>query len=100
MESKTKRILHESNQIGIQFLRTDLQAGHTLMDIADVTNVETSRKRTVYNARRAYDFVLWLMVRLDLSRFRRLSDRLGAAFQGANSAHPAWTNPGNSPESS
>jgi hypothetical protein len=67
MKPNTMRVLEESNRIGIEFLRTELEAGHTFLDIADVTDVETTRKRTRQHARRAYDLVLRLMVRLNLS---------------------------------
>jgi len=67
MRPDTLRIWRESNQVGIQFLRTELKAGHTFLDIAGGTDVETTRLRTARVAKRAYDRVAVLMPRLNLS---------------------------------
>jgi hypothetical protein len=67
MSEDVARILQESNEAGIQFLRIELNTGHTLLDIAEVTEIESTRARTVRNAGRAYDVVHGLMGRLKLS---------------------------------
>jgi len=67
MRLDTMRVLQESNSIGVQFLRTELKTGHTLLDIAEVTEVEATRMRTLRNAWHAYDLVLRMMNRLNLS---------------------------------
>ncbi len=67
MDSKTLRVLQESNEIGIRFLRTELATGHTLLDVVEVTGFETIRVRTLENANRAYESACRLIQRLDLS---------------------------------
>jgi hypothetical protein len=61
------RVLQESNEIGIEFLRTELDTGHTFLDIAQVTAVESTRLRTLESACRAYESVIHLIERLYLS---------------------------------
>jgi len=67
MKPDSMRVWRESNQVGIQFLRTELKAGHTFLDIAEVTDVEATRRRTTRIAWQAYDRVLGLIPRLELS---------------------------------
>jgi hypothetical protein len=67
MKSNTIQVLEESNRIGIEFLRTELVAGHTFLDIANATDIDATRERTRENARRAYELVVRMMVRLNLS---------------------------------
>jgi hypothetical protein len=68
MDSRTMRVLQQSNEVGIQFLRTELDTGHTFLDIAQVTAVESTRLRTLENACRAYESIVRVIGRLELTR--------------------------------
>lgn len=61
------RVLLESNRIGVEFLQTELETGHTFLDIAQATDVESTRTRTLQSARRAYETTVRSIERLDLS---------------------------------
>lgn len=67
MKSEMERVLEESREVGIAFLRTELETGNTLLDVSGSTEIESTRARTLENARRVYDLVLRLMRKLDLS---------------------------------
>ncbi len=67
MDSETLRVLQESNEIGIRFLRTEITTGHTLLDVVELTGITTTRVRTLENANRAYESASRLIQRLDLS---------------------------------
>jgi hypothetical protein len=67
MDSRTMRVLQQSNEVGIDFLRTELDTGHTFLDIAQVTGVVSNRLRTLESACRAYETVNRMIGRLDLS---------------------------------
>jgi hypothetical protein len=88
MKPNTTCVLEESNEIGIHFLRTELATGNTLLDVAEVTDVETTRMRTVLHAGRAYDLALQLMARLAFSRDedKEMNGKLDALKQRLDSA--------------
>ncbi len=67
MDQKAIRVMRESNEAGIHFLRIEIEAANTFLDIANVTGLQPTRKRTVGNAVRAYELVNRLMPRLDLT---------------------------------
>jgi hypothetical protein len=67
MDSKITLVLKESNDIDAQFLCTELESAHTLLNVAEVTELETTRRRTVGNACRAYKLVEKLIDRVGLS---------------------------------
>lgn len=60
------RVMLESNRIGVEFLQTELATGHTFLDIAQVTTVESTRVRTLQNAGLVYETAVHLIRRLDL----------------------------------
>ena len=51
------RIQEEARAARVNFLLTELEAGHTLVDTARATRSETTRARTLALARDAYDEV-------------------------------------------
>lgn len=67
MDPNTIRVLQESNRAGVRFLRIELEMGHTFLDIADVTENESTRIRDLQNASRVYESVQRLVGRVDLS---------------------------------
>jgi hypothetical protein len=67
MNSNTVRVIQESHEAGVQFLRTELETGHTFMDVAEVTNLDGTRVRTRQNAIRVYQLVTRLMKRMELT---------------------------------
>jgi hypothetical protein len=67
LHQNTARVLAESNRIGIQFLRTELETGHTMLDVFETSEVESTRNRSQENAGKVYDLVTRLIPRLDLS---------------------------------
>ncbi len=53
-----------SNQVGVEFLLTDLDVAMTFLDLAAVSHNEETTRRNYCNARTAYDTVLHLLEKL------------------------------------
>lgn len=72
---KTMRLLeqldhavHEANKVGGEFCLTDLDAAMTMLDRAETTREEATRRRNLHNAHEAFDVVSRLAQRLSLER--------------------------------
>jgi hypothetical protein len=59
-----RRILRDSNRIGIQFLFTDLDVALSFLTIAATSGNLAIKQRNWRNARKAHDAVLHLLPRL------------------------------------
>lgn len=60
----TRQVMEESNRVGVQFLLADIAAALTFLNVAEVTQSESSRKRNCGNALRAYQTVLRLRLKV------------------------------------
>ena len=58
-------LLRNTNNTGIDFLLTDLDAALTFMDVAAVSGIGETKKRNYENAYHAYRTVLRLLDKLD-----------------------------------
>ncbi len=67
IDQTTERLIAQSNRIGLEFLLADLDLAQTFLNVAEVTAVEDARTRNRENAREAYQTVLRLLPRIDLS---------------------------------
>ena len=78
LDTVTSRLLRQSNQIGVDFLLTDLETGHTFLDIADLTEAPQTYSRNHERAREAYFTVLRLLPRVtpDTDEKDRIQQRL------------------------
>ncbi len=56
------------NRTGVEFLITDLDLGCTFMDVAQTSWIKETVTRNHKNARRAYDTVVRLLVKLELDK--------------------------------
>lgn len=68
----SSRLIQQTNQIGIDFLLTDLNTGLTFLQVADVTSSPESRTRNLDNAYEVYRTVTRLLPRVVISPGERL----------------------------
>jgi hypothetical protein len=68
----------DANNIGVEFLLTDLEIAMTFLDVAEVSRIPETVRRNHQNARDAYDSVLRLLhyVTPDARQQRVIDDKL------------------------
>ena len=67
LHESTRRIMYESNQIGLEFVLLNMAAAQTMLDVADTTSSEETRTRTRRYALLAYEVALHFLPRLSPS---------------------------------
>ncbi|HEY1578677.1 MAG TPA: hypothetical protein VGF82_16535 [Terracidiphilus sp.] len=63
-DKKSSDLIANSNQIGVDFLRTDLDAGLTFVSVAKTTTCLETRARNFSKALKAYETVLRFLPRV------------------------------------
>jgi len=76
----TYSVLDDSNRVGIEFLLVEVRTGLTFLDLADSTESEKDRRRSLENARAIYRRVMKLLPHVSLSppEGNELRDKLNA----------------------
>lgn len=72
MFSANSDLLRQSNQVGIQFLLTEIRTGLTLLHMARTAATEESRDQNFIHSRKAYASALRLQSRVTLNREDKL----------------------------